>query len=82
MNINKLKVYNFKKNMEYRKLEKLSISEKSNSQRKKYRISYTVNISKETFWNKNSKIFKKTTRRLVENQQTAKKMAEAWSKLD
>jgi hypothetical protein len=72
------------KNIKYRKLEKFSISRKINSQGKKYRVPYTVNISKETFWNKNSKIFKKTTGRLVKNQQTAKKMAEAWSmsKLD
>jgi hypothetical protein len=40
-----------------------------------------VNISKETFWNKKLKNIQETMRRLVENQQTARKMAEAWSML-
>jgi hypothetical protein len=61
------------KNFQYRK--------KLISKGKRYRIPYTVNISKETFWNKIQKIFKKTTKKLVKNQQTAKKMAETWSML-
>ncbi len=40
---------------------------------------YTVNISKETFWNKNAKIFKKTTRKRSKNNELLKKMAETWS---
>ncbi len=53
------------KNIKYRKLEKFSISEKINFQ-EKVPYTVTVNISKETFWNKNLKIFKKATGRLVE----------------